>query len=444
MENLKWSRYNFLLNSSRHGKFIYNSYTNTFLELDDSLFEDFNSLSQSKSVQKDLRDIFSQEELMYFKDNYILNESDDDLVDIMHHQSMARIFDKKHLVLTIAPTQNCNFNCSYCYEKWRNSGSMSDETEDALIKHLNELKVTFGLETINLTWYGGEPLLEHMRIASLGKKINKLGIKIIECEIITNGYLFNEKNVQTLIDVGVNQVQITIDGFKEIHDQRRPLLSGIGTFDKIIKNLDFFFANENKDKLTIALRVNIDKSNSDTYLETYNWLKSRYPQENLLVYPGWIYLDETNEKKCDCFGRNEATDFCLDLSKNNGIVSEKIFPDDINMECLVRNPNSLIVGWKGEIYKCFEDLGNEELIVGSLHDKDIWTNQELISKYSVGIDHYNDPKCIKCSYLPICNGGCPLRRLENKYHGKSNDCCTPFKGRLNDYLELYYENIQRK
>ena len=81
------------------------------------------------------------------------------------------------------------------------------------------------------------------------------------------------------------------------------------------------------------------------------------------------------------------------------------------------------------------------LVVGNLHDKNIWMNHELIAKYAVGIDHYQDPECRKCSYLPICHGGCPIRRLENKYEGKSNDCCTPFKGRLEDFLELQYEKF---
>jgi len=374
-------------------------------------------------------------------DNFILVKNDEILVEQMHHESMNRIYDKKHLVLTISPTHVCNFSCTYCFEKWRISGSMSDETENALISYLENQKQKNGLETLSLTWFGGEPLLECKRIKSLGERINKLGLTIIENEVVTNGYLFDEKRIGVLAILGIEKVQITLDGFKEVHDKRRPLLNGRGTFDKIIENLDLFYAGEHKDKITIALRVNIDKSNKSTYLNIYKWLNERYPSEKFIVYPGWITLDENNEKKHNCFSRNEATDFCFDLCKNYGIISEKLYPDDVNMECMVRNPNSMVVGWQGEIYKCFEELGNEELIVGNLHDPEVWTNHELIAKYSVGIDHYHDPECRDCSYLPICNGGCPLRRLENIYQGKSNDCCTSFKGRLEEFLELQYERF---
>ena len=169
----------------------------------------------------------------------------------------------------------------------------------------------------------------------------------------------------------------------------------------------------------------------------FKWLNDRYKSSKLIVYPGWIHLEDVNPLKKICFNRNEATDLCLDLYEKYGIVAEKFFPDDINMECLVRNPYSMLVGWQGEIYKCYEELGNEKLIVGHLKSERIWENYELLAKYTVGIDHYQDSQCRECAYLPICHGGCPKRRLENKYEGKNNDCCTPFKERLEDFIELY-------
>lgn len=129
----------------------------------------------------------------------------------------------------------------------------------------------------------------------------------------------------------------------------------------------------------------------------------------------------------------------------NSYTNSLIKPDDINMECMTRSPyNCMLVGSEGEIYKCYEDLGNRDLIVGNINGPAVWSNYGLISKYATGIDHYNDPVCRKCGYLPICRGGCPIRRFENIYKGKHNDCCTPFKGRMQDYVELYSEIIDRR
>lgn len=437
MSTLKWSRYNFLLDTVGKGKLLYNSYTNGLIELDNSLFDIFGKMAVKDVSAEESMKFFSEDELVFFQKNYILVEDDETLVDLMQHQSMSRIFNKKHLVLTIAPTQNCNFSCTYCYEKWRNSGRMEDDTEDALIEYLKYQKEEYGLETISLNWYGGEPLLEYKRIESLGKKINELGVGLLENEIITNGYFFTEDKIKILADIGITSAQITLDGFKDVHDIRRPQVNGHGSFDKIIENLDDYFSGNYMDQFLVAIRVNVDKRNHEDYLKIYQWLKERYPSNKLVVYPGWIYLDESSPLKSMCFNRNEATDFGLDLYRKYKMVSENLFPDDVNMECLVRSPNSMLIGWQGEIYKCFEELGDKNMIVGNIHNDPIWSNYELLAKYSVGIDHYQDPKCRKCSYLPICHGGCPKRRLENKYDGKSNDCCTPFKDRLEDYIELY-------
>lgn len=107
IENLKWSRYNFLWSSDKYGKLLYNSYTNGFLKLDDTLFFDLGVISKNENSV--LGDCFSREEINYLKDNFILVENDDFLLEQLHHESMSRLYNKKHLVLSIAPTLYCNF-----------------------------------------------------------------------------------------------------------------------------------------------------------------------------------------------------------------------------------------------------------------------------------------------------------------------------------------------
>ncbi len=427
-----WSRFNFIIKSKNKGKYLlYNSYTNGLLEIDASVARALERIRSSDDCSA-----LSREELIFLQENYLLVESDEAIVEQLHHQSLQRVFDKTHLILTIAPTQNCNFNCEYCYEKWRTPGSMSDQTERAIISYIEKRIREDGLDTLNLTWYGGEPLLESKRIESLGEKIKMLEINVLENEIITNGFLLDEKRFDILNRISVDTIQVTIDGSKEIHDLRRPLLNGGGTFDRIIHNLDRHFVGGLKERFTIAIRVNIDKSNQELFWDIYTWLHDRYQSDKLVVYPGWVYLDESNQSKCKCFSRNEATDFCISAVKEKGICLEKIFPDDITIECLVRNPNNLIIGWQGELYKCYEDLGDASLVVGNINDIDIINNEKLIAQYSVGIDHFQDQICKTCPYLPICHGGCPKRRFENKYEGKNYDCCTPFKDRLGDFIDL--------
>lgn len=434
MSAMKWSRFNFLAETKGHRKYLYNSYSNSLIELDNSLYNLLTSITHGNNFPLST---LSEEEIVILKDVFAIVESDDVLVEILHHQSLSRLYSKKHLVLTIAPTQSCNFACSYCFEKWRHSGTLSDQTEDSIINYINQQKEKDGLDTISLTWYGGEPLLQYKRVVSIARRINKLNLNINENLLITNGYFFNLEVIKELAEVGISEIQITLDGFKATHDVRRPLVNGNGTFDKIINNLDAYYNSKYQDVFTIAIRVNIDNRNHESFIEIYQWLKARYKSNKLIVYPGIIVLDETDCNASTCLSRNSVTDFSLNLFKKFGVITEELYPDEVNIECMTRSPYSMLIGSQGEIYKCYEDLGNKDLIVGNINNPEIWTNYELIAKYATGIDHYNDPECRKCSYLPICRGGCPLRRFENVYKGKHNDCCTPFKNRIQDYIELY-------
>ena len=435
MTDLKWSRFNFLVETEKHRKYLYNSYSNSLIALDDSLYASLLFLSRDNGTS--ILSAFSEEEIEYLKKIYALVEDDDALVDILHHQSMSRLYSKKTMVLTIAPTQSCNFACTYCFEKWRQSGALSNRNEDAIINYIKHLKQEDGLESVNLTWYGGEPLLQYKRVISLARRIDELGLKINENLLITNGYFFTPEVVEKLVEAKISEIQITLDGFRETHDIRRPLINGKGTFDTIIKNLDDYYNSRFRGAFAIAIRVNIDNRNYKSFMEIYRWLNDRYKSKKLIVYPGIVVLDETDCNASTCLSRNAVTDIFLDLFTKYGVVTEELYPDDVNMECMTRSPYSMLIGSQGEIYKCYEDLGNKELTVGNINDPEVWHNYELIAKYAVGIDHYNDPECRKCSYLPICRGGCPIRRFENVYKGKHNDCCTPFKGRIKDYIELY-------
>ena len=439
-KNLSWSRFNFLIECEDKEFYLYNTYSNTLVKLNDALYGILRSFESSIILTGADLALLSTSELDYFREAYILTESDDDLVEILHMHSMSRINSMKSLVLTIAPTQSCNFACTYCFEKWRKSKPMDDATEDAIIRYIMKMQEEHSLEYISLSWYGGEPLLQTERVVSLAGRIRNLGLTITENLLITNGYYLTCDTANKLLKAGINQIQITLDGLKHTHDERRPLVNGEGTFDRIIQNLDRLYTSGLMSHFYIAIRVNIDNRNYSEFVVIYKWLKNKYPVNNLMIYPGIVVLDEDDTNASACLRRNNVTDIFLELYKQYGIISEELYPDNINMECMTRSPyNNMLIGSRGEIYKCYEDLGNKQLVVGNINNPEIWDNYTLMARYATGIDHYNDPQCRKCSYLPICRGGCPIRRYENVYEGKNNDCCTPFKGRMKDYIALYQD-----
>ena len=100
----------------------------------------------------------------------------------------------------------------------------------------------------------------------------------------------------------------------------------------------------------------------------------------------------------------------------------------------------IVIGPNGEIYKCWNDVGNEERIVGYLNGK--ITNEQLLIRYLNGADPFDDEECQKCILLPICGGGCPYIRLKREYEDVNIESCSLFKKNMKNFLLMHY-NIKK-
>ena len=154
---------------------------------------------------------------------------------------VKNIENSKILRITIAPSLACNFNCSYCFENHSDKNVMSLETQDKLISFIKNIVSCYKEKKLYITWFGGEPLLFPEIIEYISKPL------ISFCEendvkysagIITNGYYFNQKNVELLNKYKVLSAQITLDGLEYNHNLTRHLLNGEGSFKQIIDNLN--------------------------------------------------------------------------------------------------------------------------------------------------------------------------------------------------------------
>ena len=135
----------------------------------------------------------------------------------------------------------CNFACSYCYEKNNKdskTGKMSSSIQKALLEFI--YKRALHCEKLEIVWYGGEPLLCQDVIESLSASIisfcNTNNI-IYDASIITNGYLLNKHSSDFLKKNKIEMLQVTIDGNEQIHNKRRPLKNGTQTYFTIVKNI---------------------------------------------------------------------------------------------------------------------------------------------------------------------------------------------------------------
>jgi uncharacterized protein len=336
--------------------------------------------------------------------------------------------------LTLNPTLHCNFGCKYCFEANKPAKYMSDEVENALIDFVKKYNT---VNKIHINWFGGEPLMAFDRIKSITARIKELETNFT-ASIITNGYLLSDEVIDNLESLHINRLQITLDGLAETHNQRRHLVSGKGTFDRILDNIDKLKNKCSDCKLVI--RVNIDKDNQDEFIKVFRYFYGRY--KNTVVVPGFVD-DVSGCVVSDCFlNREKKANFLIDQYKKYGLNTMGFFPFNDRYECPVRNPYHLVIGPEGEIYKCWNDVGNPKQVVGSLLKNEA-VNSTLLTRYYVSGDPFDDPKCVNCFHLPTCGGGCPHSRIAREYNQVEIDTCDTIKDNVKEFLELHYDYKQR-
>lgn len=149
-------------------------------------------------------------------------------------------YNLKKIILQV--TQNCNFRCNYCvysgsyvnrvHSNKRMDFATAQKGIDFLIEHSKDAK------DIDISFYGGEPLLEmNLIIQCMDYAIKAAEGKNVSFSLTTNGSLLNEANVKRLLGYNL-RITVSMDGPQEIHDKHRTFASnGCGTFNAVYDNI---------------------------------------------------------------------------------------------------------------------------------------------------------------------------------------------------------------
>lgn len=437
-----WSRYNTLFHSARFGYFLYNALSNTLLELNTA----YHNVAENLRLDPNYREAGDETFVAMLREYKVLVEEGDENRHLLARQYRrhAICFDTLRLGLTICPTLGCNFRCPYCFERsQQDSTIMAPATIVRLIDFIKSFKE---IRHLSIAWYGGEPLLAFHVIRDLTQRIEALALGFEGAGIVTNGYLLNNEKIAQLNDLKINSVQITLDGPQQVHDRRRLLAGGGPTFQHILRNIDALMDSSYTGTCTI--RVNIDRDNRACFTELGAFLRDRFKGKKLFIYADHVdtSLGHPYDHAC-CLGLQEWTDFTFDEYHRGSLMPTGGFYPAGNLDsiCVANTHRSFVLGPYGELYKCWADVGQPELVVGNIHNEEPITNTELRAEYYTGTDPYNDPECRKCSVLPICGGGCANKRLRAKQFGeKGLEFCSPYKESLISFLEAYIDTFRSR
>ena len=434
MEIMKVSRYTFFLDMN-DGKYLYNTLSNSLIEVDESVFS---FLHEHQEYFKET-EVLDEETFSALKDRYFI--TDNDMDDFLKYKTMIRLQREENtsMHLTLAPTMDCCFHCHYCFEKYKDKKHMPESVMDSIIKYIKSRSC---LKHINLTWFGGEPLMAIDEIEAFYDKLSAFWDKGFYSNIITTGYHLNENSIQVLKKAKVSSMQITLDGMKETHNKVKRLPGCNDVFGKIMDNIQL--VTELAPEIAIVIRVNLTLDNCNEFLPLHDLICRRFAGKKVSVSPAFV-LDRgasVKDGKTNLFNHKSKSDFVLKLWKDYKIDTHYVhYPKRFFDECAIRNNLAISFDPEGYAYKCWEVIGNKEYSIGRLAENGSLTdfNEKIFNRHFCGADPIEDARCSKCAYLPICNGGCPIQRIDNLFDGADNDCCTLYKGCLKEIIGIHLE-----
>lgn len=435
---MKWSQFNRLLFSEKIGYFLLNTRMLSLITINE---DSYKTLMKVQKFPDDANILLNKEDYNYLLKNKILVKDGEDeaYINQLKYRRNLKSFGTQFLSLVICPTLACNFACPYCYERNLPSHTMQEEVQEQLINFIN--KYADKCKSLILNWHGGEPLIAFKTIKEIYAKLElKSQLPISRSTMVSNGYLLTEEICQFLEEKKLNYLQITIDGNKETHNKTRILKNGGSSFEKIIENVDK--ATELMPNCRIGIRTNIGKNNREEYVELYKELSTRWKGKNCNIYHSFV-LDnglDTNEKERFALelSTEEKNDFTVHLAKNNIIQKKYLFPRLACNTHTCMDNNGIVVDPLGRLYKCWADVGIKERSIGNLVDG--IKNFGIVSQFMEGTDKFTDRKCIKCNYLPVCDGGCNLYRVGYQEKNIPYNACDINDEGLIKYIETYLEN----
>jgi len=382
---------------------------------------------------------------------YFINEVEEARLYKRKYLDFLDSRDTDEIQLFFVPNYSCNFSCTYCYQdQYTNPNQKLDiPVVDAFFKYI---LTEFAGRKKYITVFGGEPLLnspaQKETIVYLLNKANEANLEVC---FVTNGYTLVDY-IDILKKSRIREIQVTLDGTEEIHNQRRFLKGGAGSFEKIVRGIDLCL----KYQMTVNLRMVIDKENITnlpdlaSFAIEKGWTKSPFFKSQI----GRNYeLHHCQLSPNKLFDRISLYESIYELIKTYPHITEFYKPAYSITKFLSENgelPEPLFdacpacktewaFDYTGHIYSCTATVGKADESLGTFYPE-ISRKDEMISEWE-SRDVTSIHECNNCSVQLACGGGCGSVAKNNSGKICSTDC-RPIQSLLELGFSAYFENKQ--
>ena len=346
-----------------------------------------------------------------YKNGLLVDYNLDEISEMIDKEKDSKFENCLRLILL--PTEQCNFRCVYCYERFRRE-KMTAKTQAAIVKYIEDNIHKYN--GLILNWFGGEPTEAMDVIENLSVKlidVCKKNKKAYNAGITTNGYNLTYEIFKKLKKLHVTEYQVTIDGLASIHNAQRVMADGAPTFDVIINNLLAIKNNCKSSAITFVLRTNFSKNMLNNVDEFCKFLDKYFSNDKRFKYfwqmvgdYGYVKTEEVR----NIFGQSKDYKWLIENYTERIVndYTQALYGPDGGV-CYALKRNQLLIDAAGEIRKCTCDLESEMNHFGTIgvnfdgakHED--WLNSRAISR---------DSQCYFCKKRPLCHNR-PCYKAQN-------------------------------
>ena len=344
----------------------------------------------------------------------------------------------KALCLHIA--HDCNLACRYCFaeegEYHGRRAMMSYEVGKQALDFL--ISNSGNRKNLEVDFFGGEPLMNWKVVKDLvayGRSQEKIHNKHFRFTLTTNGVLLNDE-IMEFANKEMDNVVLSIDGRREVHDFMRPFRKGAGSYDLVVPKFQKFADSRGQKKYYARgtfTRHNLDFSKDVLHLADLGF-------EQISVEP--VVADEKEEyalqwedvpKICEEYDKL-AKEIIKREKEGRGFNFFHFMIDLTGGPCVYKRLSGCgsgteylaVTPW-GDLYPCHQFVGEEKFFMGNVWDG---VQKPEIRDAFKECNVYAKEKCRECFARFYCSGGCAA----NSYN---------FHGSINDVYDLGCE-LQRK
>lgn len=398
---MKQSKYNCILQDNT-GMVIYNAATDQLVALTPQLANIFNegkaAPEKIKAQHAELYDHLLQ------KGIFVCDDADETEAYIRKREEYER--SSGEYTITINPTLACNMSCWYCYESHKNMPAMSADVKQSVLLLIDKLLADNKLKKLNLSFFGGEPLLYFDKVVVDIINHAKMQCKAFDAKLsihfTTNAYLLTDNVLKQLEGLDVS-FQITIDGGKQVHDSVRKTKGGEPTYARIVEHIHQTLSHG----FPVGVRFNYTAKSIPSFVDVVKDF-SHLPQEQKQLV-NFTFQRVWQDNEGDARQVEQQVEHIERAFEQAGLFVNNA-KSYIVPYCYADGVNTAVVNYNGDLFKCTARDFAPKSKEGTLAvDGTLRWNERLRKRMSI---RHGSDTCLQCRIYPICHGGCSQMKLE--------------------------------